>query len=201
MPLHDWATLAGWEGVHQVWIVELLYWLKPRMPAGYRAYIGATPTFAIGVPSEDRADVSVRDWPKGNGPQAEPAAAAPVALKDAAEEPDEEIAVPTLVGETALLVEQEGRLVAAVELVSPRNKDRPWACAAYVSTCASYLLRGVHLLLLDVHRRPLRFSFADQIAAELGMKQSPCPGPLAISYRVGERAPNGGAFCSCGDGR
>ena len=32
MPLHDWAALAGWEGVHQVWIVELLYWIKPRLP-------------------------------------------------------------------------------------------------------------------------------------------------------------------------
>ena len=48
MSLHDWSALAGWDGVHQVWIVELLYWIKPRLPAGYRAYIGTTPTFAIG---------------------------------------------------------------------------------------------------------------------------------------------------------
>ena len=27
MSLHDWSTLAGWDGVHQVWIVELLYWI------------------------------------------------------------------------------------------------------------------------------------------------------------------------------
>jgi hypothetical protein len=57
MPLHDWAALLGWNGVHQVWIVELLYWIKPRLPAGYRAYIGTTPTFAIGVPGQDRPDV------------------------------------------------------------------------------------------------------------------------------------------------
>ena len=47
---------AGWDGVHQVWIVELLYWIKPRLPAGYRAYIGTTPTFAIGAPAEERPD-------------------------------------------------------------------------------------------------------------------------------------------------
>jgi hypothetical protein len=174
--------------------VELLYWLKPRLPAGYRAYIGTTPTFAIGAPSEDRPDVSVRDWPGGNGPQALAAEPPPVAPEDAAEEPDEEIAVATLATETALLVEREGLLVAAVELVSPRNKDRPSACAAYASVYAGYLLRGVHLVLVDVHRRPTRFSFADQIAAELGMQQPTCPAPLAVTYRVGEQAPNGGRF-------
>jgi hypothetical protein len=50
MPLHDWTDAPGWDGVHQIWIVELLYWIKPRLPAGYRAYIGTTPTFAIGAP-------------------------------------------------------------------------------------------------------------------------------------------------------
>ena len=65
MPLHDWTAVSGWDGVHQVWIVELLYWLKPRLPAGYRAYIGTTPTFAIGAPAEDRPPVT-----RGSGPVA-----------------------------------------------------------------------------------------------------------------------------------
>src|SRR5438552_10906512 len=117
MPLHDWTALTGWEGVHQVWIVELLYWIKPRLPAGYRAYIGTTPTFAIGAPPEERPDVGVRDWP--------PNAALPAAAAPPAEEPDQEVAVMTLAAEKALLVERASRLVAAVELVSPRNKDRP----------------------------------------------------------------------------
>src|SRR5437867_12903751 len=69
MPLHDWTELPGWEGVHQVWMVELLYWLKPRLPAGYRAYIGTTPKFAIGVPANERPDGGARDWQHGNGPQ------------------------------------------------------------------------------------------------------------------------------------
>jgi hypothetical protein len=174
-------------------MVELLYWLKPRLPAGYRAYIGTTPTFAIGAPSEDRPDVSVRDWPQGYGPQAS-AAETLVTGEEATEEPDEEIAVATLATEPTLLVEREGRLVAAVELVSPRNKDRPSACAAYASAYAGYLLRGVHLVLVDLHRRPQRFSFADQIAADLGIQQPTFPAPLAVSYRVGEQAPNGGRF-------
>jgi Protein of unknown function (DUF4058) len=194
MPLHDWAEMPGWDGVHQVWIVELLYWIKPRLPAGYRAYIGTTPAFAIGAPAEERPDVGVRDWPKGNGAVAPTVSPPGTAAATPAEEPDQEIAVATLEGEKALFVEQQGQLIAAVELVSPRNKDRPSACAAYASAYFGYLLKGVHLLLVDVHRRPLRFSFAERIAEELHLKQPPCPAPLAISYRVGEPAPSGGRF-------
>jgi hypothetical protein len=194
MPLHDWNTLSGWDGVHQVWIVELLYWIKPRLPEGYRAYVGTTPTFAIGSPGDDRPDVGVRSVPAGNGAQTGADGKTLAAPEDPDDAPDQEIAVATLTGAPALFVEQQGRLIAAVELVSPRNKDRPTACATYASIYAGYLLKGVHLLLVDVHRRPLRFSFADRIGEELQMEQPPCPTPFAISYRVGEPAPNGGRF-------
>jgi hypothetical protein len=194
MPLHDWSELQGWDGVHQVWIVELLYWVKPRLPQGYRAYIGTTPTFAIGAPGHRRPDVGVTNWPLPESIQATPSIPSAVP-GDLLEEPDEEIAVGNLAGDPALLVEREGRLVAAVELVSPRNKDRGSACAAYTSAYSGFLLRGVHLLLVDVHRRPLSFSFADRIAEELQLVEQPaCPTPFAVAYRVGEPAPSGGRF-------
>ncbi len=193
MPLHDWSALPGWEGVHQVWGVELLYALKPLLPPGYRAYLGTTPAFAVGAPGsessdEGRPDVGVRDWPAGRSPSD--------ATVDAGPEPDEEVAVAVLTTETALLVERSGRLVAAVELVSPRNKDRLSAQAAYAAAYAGYLLRGVHLLLVDVHRRPASFSFADQLARTLGMRSPELPAPHAATYRVGDPSPNGGRFLS-----
>lgn len=43
MPLHDWNTLTRWDGFHTLWITELLRWVKPRLPEGYRAYLGTTP--------------------------------------------------------------------------------------------------------------------------------------------------------------
>lgn len=187
MPLHDWAALTGWDGVHQVWMVELLYALKPQLPPAYRAYIGTTPTFAIGAPDDGRPDVGVRDWPTteprppGSGGESGP-------------EPDEEVVVTTITADTALMVERAGRLVAAIELVSPRNKDRVSAQAAYTAAYAGYLLRGVHLLLVDVHRRPIAFSFADRIAAELGLNQPALPTPHTVGYRVGGPAPGGGRF-------
>src|SRR5437763_10484083 len=100
MPLHDWAALPGWEGVHQVWIVELLYWIKPRLPAGYRAYIGTTPTFAIGAPGEERPDVGVRDAATEAAAPTTAAEQAPPAAGDPSEEPEQEIAVTTLAGDT-----------------------------------------------------------------------------------------------------
>ncbi|MFO0954798.1 MAG: hypothetical protein U0835_27280 [Isosphaeraceae bacterium] len=41
MPLHDWSELAGREGMHHLWIAERLHWIKPRLPEGYRASVGA----------------------------------------------------------------------------------------------------------------------------------------------------------------
>ena len=185
MPLHDWSALQGWDGVHQVWMVELLYAIKPLLPPAYRAYIGTTPTFAIGGPDDGRPDVGIRDWPTED---------VTGAGTDSNLQPDEEVAVATLSADTALLVERAGRLVAAIELVSPRNKDRVSSQSAYAAAYTGYLLRGVHLVLVDVHRRPIAFSFADQIANGLGMSQPPVPAPYAIAYRVGGPSPDGGRF-------
>jgi Protein of unknown function (DUF4058) len=189
MPLHEWSDRPGWERMHHLWITELLRWVKPRLPGGYRAYIGSAPLLAVGAPA-DRPDVSVRTWsPVEAMRQAEPASAETSA--DPAV-PDEEIAVATLDPETAVYVESQGRLIAAVELISPRNKDRPIARSGYMARYLGYLLEGAHLVLIDVHRRPTGFSFADQIATELNLRQPSLLPPLAVSYRVGEPAATGG---------
>ena len=107
-------------------------------------------------------------------------------------EPDEAIAVATLDPETAVYVERQGRLIAAVELISPRNKVRPIARSADLARYLSYLLEGAHLVLIDVHRRPVGCSFADQIATELRLQQPSVLPPMAVSYRVGEPAATGG---------
>lgn len=42
------------------------------------------------------------------------------------------------------------RLVAAIELVSPSNKDRPSSRRAFAAQCAGYLQAGVGLVIVDV---------------------------------------------------
>ena len=93
MPLHDWNDLAGWEGMHHLWITELLRWVKPRLPAGYRAYIGSAPLLGVGRPVE-RPDVGVRNWDVEAGE--EPVGPAPGEPGPASAEPDDEVAVATL---------------------------------------------------------------------------------------------------------
>jgi uncharacterized protein DUF4058 len=191
IPLHDWTDRAGWDGVHHLWITELLRWVKPQLPEGYRAYIGTAPVVAVGAPAE-RPDVGVRGWSEASAPAGSASANGPGAAAKPLEEPDEEIAVATIEPGKALYVEAHGRLVSAVELVSPRNEDRPVARDSYLTRYLGYILEGVHVLLVDVHRRPVGFCFADRIGQELQIKQPPCPSPFAVSYRVGEPIATGG---------
>jgi hypothetical protein len=53
--------------------------------------------------------------------------------------------------EVQVLSDEEGpRLVAAVELVSPGNKDRHEARHAFAVKCASYLQQGISVVIVDV---------------------------------------------------
>jgi hypothetical protein len=191
MPLHDWDERAGWEGVRHFWITHLFNWIKPRLPADYRAYVGSVPSLTVATPA-DCPDVVVRHWlPE---PPVEPPPEPASTLDATQEEPIVETATLTLDPQTALYVAYRGRLVAALELISPRNKDRPSARASYLGRYLSYLQEGAHLLLVDVHRRPLHFSFAEALEQELQIALPPLPPPLAAVYRVGEPAPTGGRF-------
>jgi len=183
MPLHDWRDACGWDSLHLVWQNQLLDWVQPRLPAGYRAYLGSVPALTIDTPN-GRPDLGVRDWSPAE-PGIGTAAAGDV-------EPDTEaVATFNLDPQRAVHIDLHGRLVAAIELVSPRNKDRPAARDRYLERYIGYVHRGVHLLIVDVLPRPADFSFADALAANLGLPQPPCPAPFAVSYRVGEPVPEG----------
>jgi hypothetical protein len=44
----------------------------------------------------------------------------------------------------------DARVVGVVELVSPRNKDRPESRRAFAVKCAAYLQRGIGLVVIDI---------------------------------------------------
>jgi Protein of unknown function (DUF4058) len=58
-------------------------------------------------------------------------------------------AVLPAVFEIRVLDSERGQLVAAIELVSPANKDRPETRAAFVAKCAAYLQNGIGLVVID----------------------------------------------------
>ncbi|MCI0699868.1 MAG: DUF4058 family protein [Planctomycetia bacterium] len=186
MPLHDWTDDRGWNSLHHVWQTTMLTQLRDRLPEGYRAYIGSVPALTIDAPN-GRPDVNVRTWK----PSVEPAAGGSAPAEAVGVFDTEAVAVFELDPQTALHVDLHGQLVAAVEIVSPRNKDRPDSRERYTSRYFGYLRQGVHLLLIDILPRPVGFSFADAIAVNLGIEQPPCPVPFAVSYRVGEPVPEG----------
>ncbi len=185
MPLHDWADRDNFDGFHTYWMTEIARQLRTKLPAGYRAVIGTSPTVSIGGDPR-HPDVAVT-----NGvPHPAPPAAGSVRA------PDAEVAVTTtlLDEDLSVQVERNGRLVAVVELIFPRNKDRPSARDVYTTRYLGYLQGGVHLLIVDVHRRPVGFSFPQRLAAELQTRLPEPPAPSAVSYRVGGPTPDGGRF-------
>jgi hypothetical protein len=185
MPLHDWRDDRGWNSLQLVWQAQLLEWIQPRLPAGYRAYLGSVPALTIDAPN-GRPGVGLRRWERESAEGASGTGSPPLP------EPDTEaVAVFELDPQTAVQIDLHGQLIAAIEIVSPRNKDRPDARQRYLGRYLGYIRQGVHLMLIDVLPRPADFSFADVLAANLRLEQPPCPVPFAVSYRVGEPVPEG----------
>jgi hypothetical protein len=184
MPLHDWTDERGWDSVHPVWLTYLLEYVQERLPPGYKAFLGGVPSLAVDS-GRGKPDVSVRQW--GPEPAAEITPSGTGVL-----EPDVEANVAfRLDPQRALHVEFHGQLIAALEIVSPRNKDRADAKETYCNRYLGYLRLGVHLMLVDLLPRPKGFSFSDAITNSLGLDLPPLPPPFAAAYRVGEVVPVG----------
>ena len=181
MPLHDWTDLDNFDGFHHLWIAELVGLLRHTLPPPYQVLLGSNPRMAVGG-RRHRPDVRVSNGQHANG-------GSPTA---AYREPDAEVMVAPLEEDLTVQVERNGRLVAAIELVSPRNKDRPDSRDYYATRYLNCLRDGIHLLIVDVHRRPIWFSFPQRIAAELGTELPAPPAPSAVVYRVGESRPPDG---------
>ena len=77
------------------------------------------------------------------------------------------------------------RLAAAVELVSPSNKDRTRSREVFTSKCAGYLRRGCGLVVVDAVTTRRADLHADLLAS-LGVEAGPAvqAGLYAVSYRA-----------------
>lgn len=84
-------------------------------------------------------------------------------------------------------------LVAAIELVSLGNKDRPEARRAFVAKCVSYLTRGLGLIIVDIVTSRTA-NLHNEIVADFGSEprfRLPTDKPIyAVAYRP-LRTPNG----------
>jgi hypothetical protein len=184
------APARHWEGFHAAWAVGIANLLNRRLlPDGYFAeaqvHIGGlvevdVPTFERGggaAPADgDSGTVAVETW-------APPATALTIPFVF----PDEV--------EVQVFRESGGAtLVAAVELISPGNKDRPETRRAFASKCASCLHAGVGLVVIDVVTT-LRANLHDELMQLLGRGEEtrfPAgPSLYAVAYRPARTDPGG----------
>jgi hypothetical protein len=167
MPLHDHfhlplRGLCTWESFHSGWANEIMRRLNRTLPAGYVA----RPNVKLGVDVE--ADVGTLEQ-LGARPVEEVGGLATAVWAPPA---------PTLTVEVdfhtfdlfEVQVHREGGLemVAAIELVSPRNKDRLSARRKFVAKCLAYLQVGVSVAVIDVvtgRRENLYALLLEQLAA------------------------------------
>ncbi len=86
-----------------------------------------------------------------------------------------------------ILSTEGGRtLVAAVELVSPGNKDRPAKRRLFAAKCAAYLSRGVGLVVLDVvtsRQANLHNELADLLMLDPEFRMTAGQSLYAVAYR------------------
>jgi hypothetical protein len=137
-----------WESFHAAWSGSLADALNRILPAGYFAeeqtHAGAGIEIDVATRERDAGTTGAR----ANGPSTAtlpaqvwsppaPAATIPAVFAD-----DFEVRV--------FNTDTGPRLVAAIELVSPRNKDRAEARRAFATKCASYLHQGISLIVLDI---------------------------------------------------
>ena len=155
MPLRDhfrppvWKQVS-WEGFHGMWpgtmVLQLCRVLPPEFSAEPRVHLGSY--FEIDVCAYE---------PEEQGPTAGPSPSESGGAAAATWAPPE----PTLAVETELSEQYEyevlvydqdrGRiLVAAVEIVSPANKDRPENRRAFVAKCAALLQKRVCVSVVDL---------------------------------------------------
>ncbi len=164
MPLRDhfhppMSDRRGWSQIHGMWPSRIVDFLNAHLPPQYRAAPTVYPSgFEIDVGAlEEDFETEWGESPGGGG----------TALYTSAEPTLRLDGDPLDADEFEVKVYRDDKLVAAVELVSPSNKDRPAKRDDIASKCAALLKRGVCVSIVDIVTSS-RASLYDGLLVELG---------------------------------
>lgn len=155
MPLRDHfrppvSNRSSWEGFHAMWPGELVRHLRTRLPEGFiaepRVRLGTFMEIDVGALGDDDVPRRSASRESGNGHEYATAWSGDRPVVAVETEPPEEYEYEVRVFD----LNRERRLVAAIELVSPANKDRPESRDAFVAKCAALLRHGVAVSLVDL---------------------------------------------------
>jgi hypothetical protein len=132
-----------WDSCHGAWAeamaIDLNQSLPERFVAEARIKRGGLVEIDVGTFAESGTAPSTESGGVAVWAPPQPVATAPLDFQD-----------PDLFEVQVLSEEEDPRLVAAIELVSPANKDRPAQRRMFAVKCASYLHSGVSVLIVDV---------------------------------------------------
>ena len=139
----------SWEGFHGGWPMVIVQHLRKQLPAGYIAephvHLGSRVEIDIAAFHEDESPPYSASG-EGDGGVAVAVWAPPrptVAVETTLPDYDEY--------EVRIYDAKRGRhLVAAIEIVSPANEDRPEHRNLFVAKCAALLQKGVAVSIVDL---------------------------------------------------
>lgn len=153
MPLRDHfrppvSRKSSWEGFHAMWPGSIVRQLRKLLPAGYsaepRVHLGTVMEIDVGAFEADDAPQFGASPEAGDGIATSAWTSSPVVAVET--DPPDEYEYEVRIFDN----ERERRLVAAIELVSPANKDRPESREAFIAKCASLLRKGVAVSIVDL---------------------------------------------------
>jgi hypothetical protein len=150
MPLRDHfrpplADYASWEELHGAWPGTIAFRLNAILPPEYRSGVRVRLGTAveIDVATFENTEPTGTNGASGGGTTAAWQPARPTILLET------ETPTPPEYEVRVYDERHARRLVAAVELVSPRNKDRPESREAFVSKCHVLLQQDVCVTIVD----------------------------------------------------
>jgi hypothetical protein len=173
-----------WESFHSNWATRIADALTERwLPENYIAeeHVHFGPSVEIAVATLERQALA-----SGVAGSVAVAVANPKAWAPPLPEGMLPAVFPVTFEVRVLSLDTGPKLVAAIELVSPGNKDRPAQRRAFATKCASYLYQGVSLIIVDIvtnrranlHNELLRVMEADET-----WQLSPDASLYTVAYR------------------
>ncbi len=178
------SELRHWRAFHAGWAGALRDDLNQKLPERFFAEAltdaGATVEIDVGAFEQTNAASMAARNGGGTAVLTAPTWAPPSAA----------ITIPAVFAsdfEVRVFATRSGpELVAAIELVSPRNKDRPEARQAFAAKCASYLYQGINLVIVDVvteRKQNLHNELLKLMEGAEAAKLSGEPALYAVAYR------------------
>lgn len=148
-----------WEGMHGMWPAMIVLNLRGKLPAGYFAeptvHPGRSAEIDVVTFEEEAAGAARRG--EGNGGVATAVWAPPrPTLVVATDWPAQDVYEVRVYD-----ARRRARLVAAVEIVSPANKDRPESRRAFMAKCAGLLRERVSVVIVDIETTRTQNLFAE----------------------------------------